>query len=118
MVVVIIIGVLASVAVPLYTRTIKSSRTTEATTRLGAIMKASKVYYLQHGSWPSATSPGFLADFSKSEHFQYKIQSGAGGRKRFRIRAVGLNTDDMKKVRVTMTCENVDAEAVIVIDRL
>jgi prepilin-type N-terminal cleavage/methylation domain-containing protein len=118
MVVVVIIGVLASVAVPLYTRTIKNSRTAEATVRLSAIMKAAKVYYLQHGRWPSESSLGFLADFSNTVHFRYKIQSGAGGRRRFRIRAVGLNVDGMKRVRVTMTCSNVEAEPVIVIDRL
>jgi len=118
MVVVVIVGVLAAVAVPMYNRTIKSSRTTEATARLSAIMKAAKLYYLQHGSWPRKNSLGFLADFSNSEHFRYKIQSGGGGKGRYRIRAIGLNVDDMNRVRVTMTCQNVEAESDIVIDRL
>jgi Tfp pilus assembly protein PilE len=118
MVVVVIIGVLAAVAVPMYTKYIKSSRTTEATARLSAIMKAAKLYYLQHGSWPRKNSVGFLADFSRSEHFRYRIAGGAGGKRRFRLRAIGLNVDDMKRVRVTMTCDHVKAEAEIVIDRL
>jgi len=118
MVVVAIVGVLAAVAVPMYSRTIKSSRTTEATARLGAIMKAAKIYYQQHGSWPRQNSVGFLADFSRSDHFRYKIQSGAGGKGRFRIRAIGLNVDGMKNVRITMTCDNVKAESEILIDRL
>jgi len=118
MVVVVIVGVLAAVAVPMYTRTIKNSRTTEATARLSAIMKAAKLYYLQHGSWPRKNSLGFLADFSNSEHFKYKIQSGAGGRKKFRLRAIGLNVDGMKNVRITITCQNVEAESEVVIDKL
>jgi prepilin-type N-terminal cleavage/methylation domain-containing protein len=118
MVVVIIIGVLAAVAVPMYTRTIKNSRTTEATARLSAIMKASKLYYLQHGSWPRKNSLGFLADFSTSEHFKYKIQNGAGGRKKFTLRAIGLNIDGMKNVRITMICQDVESESEIVIDKL
>jgi len=118
LVVVIIIGVLASVAVPLYTRTIKNSRTAEGTARLSTIMKSAKTFYLQNGTWPRRNSSNFLADFSRSEHFRYKIQSGAGGKGRFRIRAIGLKADGMKRVRVTMTCQNVGAEAVILIDRL
>lgn len=118
MVVVVIVGVLAAVAVPMYTKFIKSSRTTEATARLSTIMKAAKLYYMQHGSWPRKNSVGFLADFSNSDHFRYKIQSGAGGKGRFRIRAIGLNVDDMKRVRITMTCDQIKAESAIVIDRL
>ena len=118
MVVVVIVGVLAAVAVPMYTRTIKNSRTTEATARLSAIMKAAKLYYTQHGSWPRKNSVGFLADFSNSDHFNFKLAGGAGGTRRFRLRAVGRNRDGMKKVRITMTCDHINAEPVIVIDRL
>jgi prepilin-type N-terminal cleavage/methylation domain-containing protein len=113
MVVVIIVGVLAAVAVPLYTSTIKDARTAEATTRLGAIMTAAKTFYQKNGHWPSSPDePGFFGDFTSTEHFSFQITRG-GGTKKFTLQAKGLKADDMKKVRVNMTCNNIDAKVVI-----
>jgi prepilin-type N-terminal cleavage/methylation domain-containing protein len=118
MVVVIIVGVLAAVAVPMYTRTIKDVRTTEATTRLGAIMTAAKTFYQKNGHWPSASGePGFFADFTSTEHFSYQITRG-GGTKKFTLQAKGLKADDMKKVRVNMTCNGIDGEIVIQVNNI
>ena len=53
LVVVLIIGILAAVAVPQYQKAVEKSRSTEALTLLKSLYSASKVYYLEHGRWPS-----------------------------------------------------------------
>lgn len=112
MVVVIILGVLAAVAIPLYTDYIKNARTSEAVARLGSIMTASKAYYQRFSKWPARPNDaGFYADFSNTKHFSYRISSGGGGTGSFSIQARGLNVDGMSGVRVTMTCASVSAEA-------
>ncbi len=53
LVVVLIIGVLASVALPQYQRAVEKSRITEAVANLRAIANASELYYLENGSYPT-----------------------------------------------------------------
>ena len=113
MVVVIILGVLAAMAIPVYTDYIKTARTSEAVTRLDSIMKASEVYYQRFGRWPKKPGvPNYLADFSKTKHFSYKIAKGGGG---FGLEAKGLKVDSMKRVKVIMRCNDVYSEAVITV---
>ena len=56
LVVVLIIGILAAVALPQYQKAVEKSRATEALTLLKSLYSASKVYYLEHGQWPSQIS--------------------------------------------------------------
>ena len=58
-IVIIIIGILASLALPKFFKTVEYSRSTEALTSLGAIRRAMDVCYLPTGSYVPCT------DFSK-----------------------------------------------------
>ena len=51
LVVVLIIGILAAIAVPKYQKAVLKSRATEAMTMLKAIGEAQEVYYLAHGHY-------------------------------------------------------------------
>lgn len=67
MVVVIIVGVLAAIAIPIYADYIKKSRVSEATARMGDILTASKAYAQEFGTWPAdETAAGFIGDVSAS----------------------------------------------------
>ncbi|MFA5388247.1 MAG: prepilin-type N-terminal cleavage/methylation domain-containing protein [Candidatus Omnitrophota bacterium] len=54
LVVVIIIGILAAIALPQYTTTIEKSRTGEASTNIGALRTAVDRYWYQNGTFPPA----------------------------------------------------------------
>jgi len=110
----IIVGALVAVAVPIYQKQIRESRTSEAVARLTAIMDASLEYYQMHGAWPSAPGvAGYHADFSDSKHYTYAITKGAGGTGKFFLRAKGRNVDGMKKVRVFMKIQNPNSDPFI-----
>ncbi len=53
LVVVLIIGILAAVAVPQYQKAVEKSIMTEAIVNLRAIAKASQLYFLENGSYPT-----------------------------------------------------------------
>ena len=112
-VVVIIIAVLASIAVPMYRGYIKSTRASEATSRLGAIVTAAKNYYQRYSQWPASFEvEGFYGDDSPSEHFTYEISSGDP----FTVIARGTANHNMSNVTVTAICTGPDNEAIIILD--
>ena len=51
MIVVVIIGVLAAVAIPMYTGSVKRAKASEAVTALGSIRSAMRVYHAEHGAY-------------------------------------------------------------------
>ncbi|HOV22203.1 MAG TPA: prepilin-type N-terminal cleavage/methylation domain-containing protein [bacterium] len=51
MVVVIIVGILASVAVPLYTAHVKQAKASEGAALVGSVRTAELVYYAQHNTY-------------------------------------------------------------------
>jgi len=55
MIVVVILGILAAVAIPAFTRYIKKSKTAEATRSIASIYTAETTYYAQSGERPDAT---------------------------------------------------------------
>jgi len=66
MVVVVIVGVLAAIAVPIYGKYIKNARVSEATARLGEVITAAKAYAQEHPDangvpqWPAAAGGGVV----------------------------------------------------------
>ena len=60
MIVVTIIGVLASIAFPLFQMVPERSKSTEAVTALGLIRSSMRIYYVEHGTFanPSVFSDG------------------------------------------------------------
>ena len=51
LIVVIIVGILATVALPQYTKVVEKARWTEAASMLGSIRKAALIYYAEHGDY-------------------------------------------------------------------
>ena len=49
MIVIIIVGVLAAAAVPIYTAYVRKARTSEAKATIGSIRSAEEVYFAEHG---------------------------------------------------------------------
>lgn len=54
MIVVTVVGVLASVAIPMFQVVPERSKATEATTALGLIRNAMRIYYVEHGTYANA----------------------------------------------------------------
>ncbi|MBM3285867.1 MAG: prepilin-type N-terminal cleavage/methylation domain-containing protein [Candidatus Eisenbacteria bacterium] len=77
MVVVVIVGVLAAIAIPIYGKYIKNARVTEATGRMGEILTAAKAWAMENPNaggvpmWPTAA--GGIVDLSATENFTYGI---------------------------------------------
>lgn len=116
MVVVVIVGVLASVAVPLYGKYVKNARITEATAQLGSIVTSAKTWAQEHVSnagnptWPSGA--GGIVDLSNTESFSYAIVSGGGGNANttaLTLRATGRSGTRMAGVTVTLTIPNINS---------
>ena len=98
MIVVLVVGVLAAIAVPLYAKYIKNARITEATGKIGEILTACKSYAqtntdptTDHPQWP--TAGGGTIDLTSTDNFQYSIPSGGGDATTtpFTITATGIN---------------------------
>ena len=55
LIVVLIVGILATVALPQYTKVVEKARWTEAVSMLGSIRKACLVYYAEKGIYPNVS---------------------------------------------------------------
>ncbi len=55
MIVVIVVGVLAAVAIPMYQLAAERSKATEASAGLGAVRSAMRVYFAEHRSYANAS---------------------------------------------------------------
>ena len=86
MAVIIIVGILAAVAVPMYLRYTARAKMSEALAGLGAIRSAERVYFAEHeaylavaagdvGSDPSDTPPGLGLDFTDNTYFDEEAYS-------------------------------------------
>lgn len=115
MVVVVIVGVLAAIAVPIYGKYIKNSRLTEATGRIGEVITAAKAYAQENQdpagnpTWPPAAGGG-IVDLAPTELFNYAITSGGSGNANttaLTIRATGIAGKKMAGVTVDVTVNNI-----------
>lgn len=87
MVVVVIVGILAAIAVPIYSKYAKNARVTEATGRIGDLLTAAKSYAIENESdgnpttadWPSGcTATNYVGDCTSSQNFDYAFSSTGG----------------------------------------
>jgi len=110
MVVVVIVGVLAAVAIPLYGKYIKNARLTEATARIGEVVTAAKAYAQEHQNgdgdpvWPPAAGGG-IVDLTGTDNFTYAITAGGGAvatSNALTVTATGRNKMDGVTVAVTV----------------
>jgi len=85
MVVIIIVGILAAIAVPLYTDYVQKARVTEATSIMGAIITAEKIWKQRTTQYFAADATGDPPDFgpfkqkgidiSDTVYFLYKVET-------------------------------------------
>ena len=116
MVVVVIVGVLASIAVPMYGKYVKNARITEATSRIGEIVTGSTSWAIENESaagnpiWPSGA--GGVVDLTATANFTYAISSGGGSNANTTalvLRATGVAGTRMAGVTVTQTVPNINS---------
>ncbi len=118
MVVVVIVGVLAAIAVPVYQRYVRNSRVSEATTRMGEILTAAKTYAAQNSDprrpvqWPaSCTATGFIGDCSRTANFRYALSRSGS------VLSIFANGQGkMRGVQVIMTVGGLDSNGRITVN--
>lgn len=91
MVVVVLVGILAAVAVPVYDRYIRQTKGSEARAMIGAIVAAEKAYAERNGVFIAVNTPqDFMdklkIDIKESDLFNYVV-SGVSGKDRFTVTA-------------------------------
>lgn len=115
MVVVVIVGVLAAVAVPLYGKYVKNARVSEATASIGEIVTASKAWAVENSNatgtpiWPSGA--GGLVDLSATQNFTYAISAGGGANATttsYTVTATGRTGTKMAGVTVAVTVPDIN----------
>ncbi len=116
MVVVVIVGVLAAVAVPMYTKYIKNARVSEATGKIGEVVTSAKAWAIENQNaagnpiWPSGATG--IVDLTRTDLFTYAITGGGGGNANtsaFTVRATGRSGLKMAGVTVTVTVPNINS---------
>jgi Tfp pilus assembly major pilin PilA len=116
MVVVVIVGVLAAIAIPLYGKYIKNSRVTEATSKIGDIITAAKSHAVANSDasgnpmWPTGSSG--IVDLGNTQLFSYAITSGGGANGSTTplvLTATGLAGGKMAGVTIVVTIPNVNS---------
>jgi len=119
MIVVIIVGVLAAIAIPIYSGYVKKARVSEATARLGDIFTAAKAYAIENedgtagADWPATgATAGFFGDMTASTNFTYALAGVDDGA--LTITATGTG-NPMSGIVVTLTAANLTAAGVIAV---
>ncbi|MCG8608685.1 prepilin-type N-terminal cleavage/methylation domain-containing protein [bacterium] len=98
MITVVIVGILAAVAVPIYQANVKRAKASEADAALGSVRTALRVYYAENGSYPTQATykrvDSISVDISSSDldgtyfnisDYTYKSTDGVN----YTIRATG-----------------------------
>jgi len=113
MVVVVIVGILAAIAIPLYGKYINNARTTEATARLGELVTAAKAWAQEHPSgtvpqWPSGDD-GIFDITQDTQNFTYSITSGGGTPATGELVLTAQGTNNMAGAEVVMTVPDINS---------
>ncbi|MFN0149511.1 MAG: type IV pilin protein [bacterium] len=119
MIVVIIVGVLAAIAIPIYSGYVKKARVSEATARIGDLFTAAKAFAIENedgtagADWPATISTaGFFGDDSPSTNFTYTLAGVDDGA--LTITATGTG-NPMTGVVVVLTAANLAAAGTITV---
>lgn len=122
MVVVVIVGILAAIAVPIYSKYAKNSRVTEATGKIGDILTAAKSYAVENESnnvttdanWPATcAATNFIGDCSATQNFTYAMTGVNNGL--LTITATGKAGTPMVGVTATLTITDPNTNGTVTI---
>jgi len=122
MVVLVVIGVLTSIAVPIYSRYVRNSRLSEATGRLADLLTAARSYAAAHDDnanphdavWPEdCSAPGFLGDCTESRNFTFALEGVPNGQ--VRVEALGKQGTPVEGVRVAIEIVDPDERGLPVV---
>ncbi len=116
MVVVVIVGILAAIAIPLYGKYVKNARVTECTGRIGEVITAAKAWAQENQdasgnpTWPSGA--GGVVDLTATENFTYAISAGGGANANttaMSITGTGVSGSKMDGVGVVITISDINS---------
>jgi prepilin-type N-terminal cleavage/methylation domain-containing protein len=126
LIVVIIVGILAAVAIPIYSGTTDRSKATEAVAALGTIRSAMRNYYAEHGTYVNASftdgaqvSASGLLDVASvdldARYFSRECYTfdGAPTVDAFRIKCDGANSTAIAASEVSHIVRYIDEEGSI-----
>ena len=102
MVVVIIVGILAAVAIPLYRSNVKKAMASEGAALLGSVMTAERVYYAENSAY-TTTQANLNVDATGNKYFTAYTVSSADSAG---FTATSSGTGGAAGVTVTMTYTN------------
>ena len=104
MIVIVIVGILAAVAIPIYQGNIKKAKMSECDAALGTIRTALRVYYAEHGNYPeTGEDPVGESFFSQKLNIQQPDLNG----KYFQATYYTL-TSDSAAATYKIICKNDD----------
>lgn len=85
MLVILLVGILAVIAIPIYERYIRQTKASEARSMIGAIAAAEKAYAQKNGAFLAVAKNGYQdflqklrVDVKESELFDYEVSSVSG----------------------------------------
>lgn len=116
MVVVIIVGVLAAIAIPVYSNYVRKARVSEASARFGDLLTAAKTFAQEFDDgdasvdWPAVGNANFFGDLTATANFSYAHTVGGEGST---LTFVATGAGKMAGVTVTMTCADLASDGVI-----
>jgi type IV pilus assembly protein PilA len=109
MVVVVVVGVLATIAVPMYGKYVKNARVTESTAHIGELITSAKAFAQESTStlWP--TDGEGMFDLTATENFTYAATGGGSDATGTPLVITATGTNSMAGVVVTVTVPNLDS---------
>ena len=123
MIVVIIVGILAAVAIPMYQGATERAKASEAVAALGTIRGAMRVYFAEHGTYDIAgnvidtqvTAPGvldvtdtdLLGRYFSTECYTFSTEPGAAT---FDIECDGANSAATQAAEVATIVRSIDED--------
>jgi len=102
MIVVIIVGILASVAIPMYHANVRKSMATEGSSLLGAVLSAQRLYYAEYSTYTTDKSVLNVSETGNRYFSDYSVS--AAGSSGFTASSTG--SAEASGVTVTMTYTN------------
>ncbi len=109
MIVVIILGILASVAIPQFSKSVRRSRTVEARNAIGMVRGAELRYFQEWGAYTATIGnldvedPSQTAGIVANSRFNYAVVVGGGGASLTTITATGVSGTPTAGITVTYT---------------